>query len=129
MALEYYEIPCQCGKTIALQQDRLQHIVNDLQWSDRVSPAVTFVCQHCKAAIPYDYANRKPAGVVEEADSPKPFAGIVRLKCGDPYCGSEVELIVVRDSDTTADQLIAEIENEWDKTKMVCEKHLSSVAA
>jgi hypothetical protein len=129
MALEYYEIPCQCGETIALRQDCLQHIVNDLQWSDRVSPAVTFVCQQCKAAIPYDYANRKPAGVVEEANSPMPFAGIVRVKCGDLFCGNEVELIVVRDSDTTADQLWAEIENEWDRSKMVCERHLSAAAA
>ena len=129
MALEYYEISCPCGETIALRQDRLQHIVNDLQWSDRVSPAVTFVCQQCKATIPYDYPNRKPAGVVEVADSPKPFAGIVRMKCGDPFCGNEVDLIVVRDSDTTADQLFAEIENEWDRSKMVCERHLSSVAA
>jgi hypothetical protein len=129
MALEFYEIPCQCGETIALRQDRLQHIVNDLQWSDRVSPPVTFVCQRCKATIPYDFPNRKSAAVVEVDDSPTPFAGIVRVKCGDPFCGNEVALIVVRDSEMTADQLFAEIENDWDRSKMVCERHLSSVAA
>ena len=129
MALEYYEITCRCGETIGLRQDRLQHIVNDLQWSDRVSPDVIFVCQRCKATIPCDYPNRKSAGVVEVADSPKPFVSIVHVKCGDPFCGNEVELIVVRDGDTTADQLCAEIENEWDRSTMICEKHRSSAAA
>src|SRR5712692_1608528 len=100
-----YEISCSNGHTISLTERILQEIVDNLQELDTVAPVVTFVCSQCKTAFRFDYLNRKSAGVIDEPPrSSKPFVWIVTIKCGDTRCGFPLELVAVRNSDTTQEQ-------------------------
>jgi hypothetical protein len=123
-----HDIRCVCGETLSLSESTLRRIVANLQEIDRAAPRINFVCSHCKAVFRFDYRNRKPMDVVGEVPSgPDPLICIVGTKCGEAYCGSTVELVIVAKSGTSPEEFQSDLHGR-DWTKFSCENRHSLVS-
>ena len=115
-----YDAMCPNGHTTSLTERTLQRIIDNLQESDRDAQQITFVCSHCKTAFRFDYPNREPTEEIDEPPhSSAPFVCIVTRECDDKHCGARLELVAVRNSDTTLEEFHTEV-RDW--PQMLCGK-------
>ena len=121
--VDRYDIVCpSCGETISLLERNLGQIVDSLLKSNRAAPQITFVCLRCKTEFRYDYSSRKPAATIDALlGTPVPWRCVVRTRCGDTRCGTEVERVLLGKTDTTFEQFQATV-GPWDWKPYRCSK-------
>ena len=126
-----YDLTCQHGHTTFARERTLRRIVDNLQESNRAAPQITLVCWQCKTAFRFDYLNREPAEVIDEPrQSSEPFVCIVTKKCGSTHCAFPIELVAIRNRDTSPEEFQERFHQEvegW--PPMFCERPHSGPSA
>ena len=111
MSEVWYVAQCpNCGLSISLLETNLAEIIRNRQVSATGEPLLLFVCQQCKNCFPWDYHNRKAAGLLTERPQTRAplFYMAVLAECENTDCEAQVELIAIRPHGTTEEQILEE---------------------
>ena len=125
--IRVYHILCPtCEQSISLLETMLEQIIHNRLVSDTGAPFLTLVCSGCMTGFRYNYVEKSLGALMPESalrpDRKSPTAFSFRVECVDSNCESQVELVAIRDTDTTKEDVLAELP-KWNLDAIRCENN------